>query len=73
MQFQVQAAAHASVPANLIQNLLKKVGAAAMAAVSSGPEAAAEEPCCCGWFDSSYELSAGLEVIEESKDLCFAD
>jgi len=65
MQFQAQATVQTSFPARLIQNILTNADEAA------GESAA--EARCCGWFDSSYELSAGLEVIEENKDLCFAD
>lgn len=67
MQFQVQAAAQISLPASQIQHLLDA------GAQAEGSESA-QELRCCGWFDSSYELSAGLLVIEDNAgSICFAD
>ncbi len=46
-----------------------QVSASALSAQTSNPIAigsdAGEPERCCGWFDSSYELSQGAEVTEE--------
>lgn len=63
MQFQVQIAAQVHIPASRIQLLLN---------AEAGADEEPAKPYGCGWFDSSYELSAGLEVIENA-GFCFAD
>lgn len=36
-----------------------------------GSTAPAGKPESCGWFDSSFDLATGLEVIEQDNDTLF--
>jgi len=64
MQFQ----AHTQVQTSFLAKQLLDASANLEAAES------AAELRCCGWFDSSYKLSAGLLVIEDVKSsFCFCD
>jgi hypothetical protein len=56
MQVQIQTQVQASAPA---------LSAATSSALLIDGAGGDEHERCCGWFDSSYELSQGAEVTEE--------
>lgn len=44
---------------------------AVVAAVKPARDDSEAPPEGCGWYDSSFELSRGLEVTEEDSDLSY--
>lgn len=48
----------------------KALALTALPARSSGLASGAK-PECCGWFDSSFDLAAGLEVTEQDCDTLY--